>query len=42
MKCPAGNRSLAKVVVQYSIDTFVVNQTLVLLINICGTNRHLR
>jgi len=33
---------LAKVAVQYSADTFVVNQTLVLSINICGENRHLR
>jgi len=36
------NRRLAKVAVQYSADTFVVNQTLVLRINICGENRHLR
>jgi hypothetical protein len=28
--------------VQCSADTFVVNQTLVLRINICGENRHLR
>jgi len=33
---------LAKVAVQYSEDTFVVYQTLVLRINICGENRHLR
>jgi hypothetical protein len=33
---------LAKVAVQYSADTFVVNQTLVLRINICGENRQLR
>jgi len=39
---PAGNRRLAKVAVQCSADTFVVNQTLVLRINICGENRHLR
>jgi hypothetical protein len=31
---------LAKVAVQCSADTFVVNQTLVLRINICGENRH--
>jgi hypothetical protein len=37
-----GNRRLAKVAVQYSADTFVVNQSLVLRINICGENRHLR
>jgi len=36
------NRRLAKVAVQCSADTFVVNQTLVLRINICGENRHLR
>jgi len=30
------------VAVQYSADTFVVEQTLVLRINICGENRHLR
>jgi hypothetical protein len=33
---------LAKVTVQCSADTFVVNQSLVLRINICGANRHLR
>ena len=36
------NTGLAKVAVQYSSDTFVVNQSLVLRINICGENRHLR
>ena len=36
------NRRLAKVAVQHFADTFVVNQTLVLRINICGKNRHLR
>ena len=36
------NTGLAKVAVQCSADTFVVNQTLVLRINICGKNRHLR
>jgi hypothetical protein len=35
------NRRLAKVAVQCSAGTFVVNQTLVLRINICGKNRHL-
>jgi len=30
-----------KLAVQYSADTFVVNQTLVLRINICGKNRQL-
>jgi hypothetical protein len=37
----AANSGLAKVAVQCSADTFVVNQTLVLRINICGENRHL-
>jgi len=36
------NSGLAKVAVQCSVDTFVVNQSLVLRINICGENRHLR
>jgi len=39
---PACNRRLAKVAVQCSADTFVVNQSLVPRINICGENRHLR
>jgi len=38
----AGNRRLAKVAVQLSADTFVVNQSLVHRIDICGRNRHLR
>ena len=37
----AANSGLAKVAVQYSADSFVVNQTLFLRINICGENRHL-
>ncbi len=41
-RSPATNSGLAKVAVQCSADTFVVNQTLVLRINICGKNRHLR
>jgi len=36
------NSGLAKVAVQFSADSFVVNQSLVLRINICGENRHLR
>ena len=36
-----GNTGLAKVAVQCSADTFVVNQSLVLRINICGKNRQL-
>jgi hypothetical protein len=36
------NSGLAKVAVQCSADSFVVNQTLVLRINICGKNRHHR
>jgi hypothetical protein len=39
---PACNTGLAKVAVQCSADTFVVNQSLVLRINICGEDRHLR
>jgi hypothetical protein len=38
----ACNTGLAKVAVQCSADSFVVNQSLVLRINICGVNRHLR
>jgi hypothetical protein len=38
----AGNTGLAKVAAQCSADTFVVNQNLVLRINICVENRHLR
>ena len=41
-KRAAYNSGLAKVAVQCSADTFVVNQTFVLRINICGKNRHLR
>jgi hypothetical protein len=37
----AANRRLAKVAVQYSADNFVVYQSLVLRIHICGENRHL-
>lgn len=36
------NTTLAKVAVGYSADTFVVNQILILRINICSKNRHLR
>jgi len=36
------NTGLAKVAVQCSAGTLVVNQSLVLRINICGENRHLR
>jgi len=32
---------LEKVAVLYSADTFVVNQSLVLRINVCDENRHL-
>jgi hypothetical protein len=41
-RATAANTGLAKVAVQCSEDTFVVNKTLVLHINICGENRHLR
>ena len=36
------NSGFAKKRVQCSADTFVVNQSLVFRINICGENRHLR
>jgi hypothetical protein len=36
------NTGLAKVATQCSADTFVVNQSLVLRINISSENRHLR
>jgi len=36
------NTGLAKVAVQCSADTFVVNQSLVLRINFCGENPRLR
>jgi hypothetical protein len=38
----ATNTGLTKVAVKCSADTFVVNQSLVLRINICGENRHFR
>jgi hypothetical protein len=38
----ATKKGLAKVAVQFSVDTFVVDQTLVLRINIGGEDRHLR
>ena len=38
---PTANRRLAKVAVQCSADSLVVNQSLVLRINICGENRQL-
>ena len=37
-----GNTGLSKLAVQYSADSLVVNESLVLRINICGENRHLR
>ena len=36
------NSTYKKLAVQFSADTFVINQTLVLRINICGKNRHCR
>ena len=42
MKIRTPNTGLAKVAVQCSADTFVVNQSLVLRINICGENSHFR
>ena len=40
-RTPAYNTGLAKVAVQCYADIFVINQSLVLRINICGENRHL-
>jgi hypothetical protein len=37
-----GKTGLAKVAVQCSADTFVVNQSLIIRINICGESHHLR
>jgi len=37
----AANSTYKKLAVHCSADTFVVNQTLVLRINICGENRQL-
>jgi hypothetical protein len=42
IKQRTANRRLAKVAVLCSADTFVVKQSLVFRINICGKNRHLR
>ncbi len=36
------NSGLAKVAASFSADTFVVKESSVLRINICGGNRHLR
>jgi len=41
-KSTGHNTGLAKVAALCSADTFVVNQSLALRINICGKNRHLR
>ena len=41
-KGTTANTGLAKVADLCSADTFVVNQSLVLRISICGENRHLR
>ena len=38
---PACNSGLAKAAVQFSADTFVVDQSLALRFNICGKNRQL-
>jgi len=42
MKLTAGNSTFAIGGVSCSADSFVGNQTLVLRINLCGENRHLR
>jgi len=41
-KTPATNSTYKKLAIQCSAETFVVNQSLVLRINICGENRHHR
>jgi hypothetical protein len=41
-KTTGHNSGLAKVADSFSASTFVINQSLVLRINICGENRHLR
>ena len=41
-KCTTANSTYKKLAVPFSADTFLVNQTWVLRINICGENRHLR
>lgn len=38
----AHNKGFAKVAVQYSADSFVVDESFVFRINISGENRHLR
>ena len=40
-KKPTANSTYKKLAVRCSADTFVVSQTLVLRINICGENRQL-
>jgi hypothetical protein len=40
-KKTTGNSGLAKVAVSFSADTFVVKESSVLRINICGKNRQL-
>lgn len=42
MRITTSNTCMAIMVIQYSADTFVVIQSLVLRINICGENCHLR
>ena len=41
-RTPAPNSGLAKVAVSFSAEGFVVKESSVLRINICGANRHLR
>ena len=41
-RTPTANTGLAKVAVPFSVDSLVVNQTLVLRIKFSGENRHLR
>lgn len=41
-KTPAINSRFLKVAAQYSVDTFFINQIMVLRLYICTENRHLR
>ena len=40
-RTPAGNSTYKKLAVQCSVDSFVVAESFVLRINICGENRQL-
>jgi hypothetical protein len=42
MRKTSAKTGFAKLAVQCSADTFMINQSLVLRTNICGENRHFR